>query len=291
VRVVPKETTVHVSPASTVPIVAHLVDSGGATFSGAITTTSERVQPQRADGNPDAQFTYGAPAGASGTDFVRLEHTSRRGVASAGIVNVVIDSFAYRVLAAKVDETTTGERPPDFAQCPLSGEQTNTMHLGPQPFSPGTSSDGHLIEDPGGQSRSGLIRGIGTLSLSSSMTGCNLSGSSPQPCSATGSFAADDTEVSVYVTLPKAGGPAQVQWHFNHEPTAGIGNETRADCSVPIHHGHTDDDSIGAATVPRSVFESSGPQTFGIEIRFDVPGDQGGMVHATQRYEFTIQRA
>ena len=93
------------------------------------------------------------------------------------------------------------------------------------------------------------------------------------------------------MTLPKAGGPAQVQWFFNHDPAAGIGNETRPDCSVPVHHGHTGDDTIGAATVPRSVFESSGPQTFGIEIRFDVPGDQGGMVHATERYEFTIQRA
>ncbi len=107
---------------------------------------------------------------------MRLEHTSRRGVASAGIVNVVIDSFAYRVLAREGRRDDHGERPPDFAQCPLSGRQTNTMHLGPQPFDPGTSSDGHLIEDPGGQSRSGLIRGIGTMSLSSSMTGCNLSG-------------------------------------------------------------------------------------------------------------------
>ena len=111
---------------------------------------------------------------------MRLEHTSRRGRATAGTVNIVIDSFAYRVLAAKLDETITAERPPDFAQCPLSGEQTNTMHLGPQPFDPGTSSDGHLIEDPGGQSRSGLIRAIGTMSLSSSMTGCNLSGTSPR---------------------------------------------------------------------------------------------------------------
>jgi hypothetical protein len=287
VRVVPNEPTVHVSPASTVPVVAHLVDSTGATFAGAITTTSERVQPQRADGNPDAQFTYAAPANASGTDFVRLEHTSRRGKANPGIVNVVIDSFNYRVLAAKLDETVDGERPPDFAQCPASGHQTNTMSLGPQPYDPATSSDGHLFDV--GPALSGQIRASGTVSMSSNVTGCDLGGSMPTPCSGTGSFQ-DERDVTVQVDLPKAGGPARVQWFFNQDPTAGIGNESHGSCITYFFHARTENQSLGVRSVPRSVFESSGPATLSIEVPLDLPGDTGATVRATERYSLTIQR-
>jgi hypothetical protein len=285
VRVVPNEATVRVAPASTAPVVAHLVDSGGARVSGAITTTHARVAPQRADGNPDARFSYAAPAGATGTDSVQLEHTSRRGRAGAGIVNVVIESFTYRVLAARLDETVTGERTPAFAQCPESGQQTNTMQLGPQPFDPGTSSDGHLIDD--GPNRSGLIRATGMASHDAVMQGCDFSSGEPQPCTATVTFQ-EEREVSVAVELPKAGGPARVEWFFNRDPSAGLGPDGM--CQAPLFHARQDDESLGVVSVPRSVFESSGPQTLGIELEFDLPSDGGGELNAVERYSLTIQR-
>jgi hypothetical protein len=287
VRVVPNEPTVHVSPASTAPVVAHLVDSAGTTFSGAITTTNERVAPQRADGNPDAQFTYLAPANASGTDFVRLEHTSRRGKANPGIVNIVIDSFDYRVLAATLNETVSAERPPDFAQCPASASQTNTMSLGPQPYDPSTSSDGHLFDE--GASLNGQIRASGMASVNSDATGCDVGQEPPQPCSGTSSIQVD-RDVTVEVDLPKAGGPASVQWFFNQDPTAGTGFENHGSCLTYAFHARTNDLSLGVRSVPRSVFESSGPAKISIDVQLDLPADQGGELHATERYSLTIQR-
>ena len=287
VKVVPKEPTVHVSPASNAPVVAHLVDSAGATFSGAISTTNPKVSPQRAEGNPDAQFTYVAPAGASGTDFVRLEHTSRRGKANPGIVNIVIDSHNYRVLSATLNETVTGERPPDYAECPANGSQTNTMSLGPQPYDPATSSDGHLFDV--GPNLSGQIRATGVTSMSSNVTGCDLGGTMPTPCSGTGSFQ-DERDITVQVDLPKAGGPATVQWFFNQDPAAGIGNEFHDTCFTYTFHARTENQALGVRSVPRSVFESSGPATLSIEVQLDLPGDQGATVRATERYTLRIQR-
>ena len=291
VRIVPNEPTVHVAPVSTAPIVAHLTDSGGATFSGTITTQHERVQPKSAQGDPDARFTYASAATApsGGKDLVFLGHVSKRGVGRGGSVEVIYDSYAYRVLAANLNETITGERPPDFPSCPPSGRQTNTMQLGPQPFDPATGSDGHLIDD--GANRSGQIRATGMASLSSVMQGCDFSPDPgpPAPCTGTGAFETE-REISIHVDLPKAGGPARVQWFFNQDPSAGIGNENTPTCLTPVFHGRTDDQSLGVVSVPRSVFESSGPQTIGIELTFDLPNDQGGEVHAVERYSLTIQR-
>ncbi len=285
VRVVPEQAEVHVAPASTVPITAHLTDSGGATFAGTITTTHERVQPSSGDGH----FTYAsaqtAPSG--GFDIVRLDHTSRRGVANPGSVKVIYDSFDYRVLSATLDETVTGERPPDFAQCPLSGRQTNTMDLGPQPFDPSTTSDGHLFDD--GANRTGQIRASGTASVETLMHGCDVGGSAPAPCTGTSSIQ-DDREVTIEVVLPKAAGPARVRWFFNQDPSAGTGFENHGTCLTPVFHGHTDDQTIGVRSVPRAIFESAGPANLSIEVQLDLPNDQGGMVHATEKYALTIQR-
>jgi hypothetical protein len=287
VHVVPDPPTVHVSPSSTVPIAAHLVDSTGASFSGPVTTTSDRVQPQRADANPDAHVTYAAAASPppGGFDTVRLDHVSRRGAAFEA-VKVVYDSFDYRVLAATLDETVTGERPPDFPQCPASGSQTNVMSLGPQPFDPRTSSDGHLFDT--GQDRSGQIRASGMSTMSSNMKGCDV-GSTPTSCSGTGS-AQTERDVTVQVDLPKAGGPARVQWSFNQDPAAGIGNESHGTCLTYMFHGHTDDASLGVRTVPREIFESDGPSDLSIEVTLDLPNDQGGTVHAVERYTLRIQK-
>ncbi len=287
VRVVANEPTVHVSPASTVPIVAHLVDSARATFSGTITTTHERVRPASADGNPDARFTYQSALSGT-TDRVQLNHVSRRGVGGTS-VEVIYDSFTYRVLSATLDETIDGERDPQpgFGNCPLSGHQTNKMNLGPQPLDP-NSGDGHLIDD--GANRSGLIRASGTASLASLMHGCDVGQEPPEPCTAPGSFETD-RDVSFQVTLPKAGGPAQVQWDFNHEPAAGIGNEgIGTTCLLPNFHAHQGDDSLGAVSVPRAVFEASTPQTLVLDLSFDLPADQSGELHATLRYSLRIQR-
>ena len=285
VRVVPDQPEVRVAPASTVALNAHLTDSGGATFAGTITTQHDRVQPKSGDGH----FTYASAASAppGGYDIVRLDHTSKRGVASPGSVKVIYESFDYRVLSATLDETVTGERPPDFSQCPASGSQTNTMSLGPQPYDPATSSDGHLFDTPG-PNRSGQIRAIGMTTLSSNVTGCDL-GSTPTPCSGTGSFQ-DEREVTIQVDLPKAGGAARVRWFYNQDPTAGIGNESHGTCVTYFFHGHTDDQLIGVRTVPRAIFESTGPASLSIEVQLELPGDQGGTVHATERYALTIQR-
>jgi hypothetical protein len=284
VRVVPDPPEVHVAPASTVPIAAHLTDSGGATFAGTITTQHERVQPSSGDGH----FTYASAASAppGGYDIVRLDHTSKRGVASPGSVKVIYDSHAYRVLAAKLDESVTGERPPDFPACPASGSQTNTMSLGAQPLDPSTSSDGQLFDT--GANYSGLIRAIGMSSMSSNVTGCDI-GSTPTPCSGTGS-AEVERDVTLQVDLPKAGGPARVQWFFNQDPAAGIGNESHGTCITYTFHGHAGDQSVGVRSVPRAIFESDGPANLSIEVQLDLPNDQGGEVHATERYALTIQR-
>jgi hypothetical protein len=290
VKVVPNEATVHVSPGSSTPIVAHVADSSGAPFSGAISTTNDKVTPQRADGSPDARFTYVAPATAppGGTDFVRLDHTSHRGAADPGIVNVVYDSFDYRVLAARLDETITGEEPapPGYGGCPPSGRETNTMELGPQPFDP-ANSDGHLFDD--GADRTGQIEADGTSSITTVIHGCDVGQDPPASCSGTASLAADRA-VTIEVTLPKAGGPAQIRWFFNQDPTAGTGLENHGTCLTELFHGHTDDASLGQRTVPRAVFESDGPQALSVDVQLDLPDEHGGTVHATEHYSLTIQR-
>ena len=47
---------------------------------------------------------------------------------------------------------------------------------------------------------------------------------------------------------------------------------------------------MGVRSVPRSVFESSGPATFSVDITLDLPEDAGGTIHATERYSLTIQK-
>jgi hypothetical protein len=250
------------------------------------------MSPRRADANPDARFTYAAAATPppGGYDVVRLDHVSRRGVGSPGSVKVVYDSFSYRVLSATLDETVTGEAPapPGFPACPQSGRQTNTMQLGPQPYDPSTSSDGQLFDV--GPNRSGQIRAGGMASVDTLMHGCDVGHQpAPAPCTGTSSLQTD-RNVTVQVDLPKAGGPARVQWFFNQDPSAGTGFENHGSCVTPVFHGHTDDDSLGVRSVPRSVFESDGPTTLSIEVQLDLPNDQGGEVHATEKYALTIQR-
>ena len=96
--------------------------------------------------------------------------------------------------------------------------------------------------------------------------------------------------MTIQVDLPKAGGAARVRWFYNQDPTAGIGNESHGNCVTYFFHGHTDDQLIGVRTVPRAIFESSGPASLSIEVQLELPGDQGGTVHATERYALTIQR-
>ena len=287
VRVVPEQAEVHVAPASTVPIAAHLADPGGATFAGTITTQHARVQP----GSGDGHFTYasGATAPPGGFDIVRLDHTSRRGVASPGSVKVIYDSFDYRVLSASLDETVTGERPAamGFPACPQSARETNKMQLGPQPSDPSTSSDGHLFDD--GANHSGQIRASGSASIDTLAHGCDVGQEPPVACTGTSSIQAD-REVTVDVSLPKAGGPARVRWFSNADPTAGTGFENHGSCLTPTFHGHTDNEAIGVRSVPRAIFESGGPASLSIEVQLDLPDDQGGTVHATEKYALTIQR-
>jgi hypothetical protein len=47
---------------------------------------------------------------------------------------------------------------------------------------------------------------------------------------------------------------------------------------------------VGARSVPRAVIEYGSPQTLSIDVQLDLPNDQGGEVHATERYSLTIQR-
>jgi len=98
----------------------------------------------------------------------------------------------------------------------------------------------------------------------------------------------DERDVTIAVELPKAGGPARVEWFFNRDPAAGLGPD--GTCIAPVFHARQDDVSLGVVSVPRSVFESSGPQTLGVELSFDLASDGGGTVHAVERYELTIQR-
>jgi hypothetical protein len=81
-----------------------------------------------------------------------------------------------------------------------------------------------------------------------------------------------------------------VQWFFNQDPAAGIGNESHGTCITYFFHARTENQSLGVRSVPRSVFESSAPATLSIEVQLDPPGDQGATVRATERYSLTIQR-
>ncbi len=96
VSILPDSRTLHVRAGATVPIVAHLYDHHGQTFSGPMTAVNiaNRVTPTQTVGNPDATFTYAAPLTAQPgeTDVVRLTHTSKRGQSHDELVNVVIDS-------------------------------------------------------------------------------------------------------------------------------------------------------------------------------------------------------
>jgi hypothetical protein len=100
VNIVPDSPTVHVAPGGTVAIVAHLTDHHDQTFPGLITEHNplERVSPAKADGNPDARFTYTAPASAKpgDTDVVQLSHVSKRGKGIGGTVNVIVDKLFPR---------------------------------------------------------------------------------------------------------------------------------------------------------------------------------------------------
>jgi hypothetical protein len=158
------------------------------------------------------------------------------------------------------------------------------MSLGPQPLDP-NSSDGRLIDD--GANRSGQIRAIGTVTSSGESKGCDLGKAPPVPCTVQGSFQ-EERDVTIQVDLPKAGGPARVEWFFNRDPAVAIPPE--GTCITSPFHGHTDDPSIGVQSVPRSVFESGGPSSMSIDVTLDLPNDQGGQVHAVEHYELTIQR-
>ncbi len=134
VRVVPNEPTVHVSPASTRAgrRPPRRLDAARRSPARSRPSTS-RVTPQRADGNPDARFTYVAPACASGTDFVRLEHTSRRGVGERRD-----RQRRHRLVhlpRAGGEGSTRRSRAsgrPDFAQLPAVGHARRTRcSLGP----------------------------------------------------------------------------------------------------------------------------------------------------------------
>ena len=96
------------------------------------------------------------------------------------------------------------------------------------------------------------------------------------------------------MSLPKAGGPARVRWFYNADPTAGTGFENHGNCLTPTFHGHTDDETISVRSVPRAIFESTGPANLSIEVQLDLPDTQAGpspgTVHATERYALTIQR-
>ena len=98
-----------------------------------------------------------------------------------------------------------------------------------------------------------------------------------------------EREVTIEVDLPKAGGPATVRWFYNQDP--GIFGQSHDSCVSYNFHGHSADETIGVRTVPRAIFESTGPANLSIEIQLDLPNDQGGTVHATERYALTIQRA
>ena len=99
VQVVPAADTVHVIAGHSVAIVAHLADSGGATFAGPITAYNGagRVTPATAQANTDATFTYAAPASANpgDTDVVVLRHISRRGRGNEPVVKVIVDPSPY----------------------------------------------------------------------------------------------------------------------------------------------------------------------------------------------------
>jgi hypothetical protein len=132
VNIVPDAPVVHVAPGGTVAIVAHLTDHHGQTFPGGITeyNPSNRVAPTKADGNPDARFTYTAPASASpgSTDVVQLSHVSKRGRGVGGQVTVTIDGrhfpqrfdgtwtrvFEFPDITETVNGTATYVRDPTF---------------------------------------------------------------------------------------------------------------------------------------------------------------------------------
>lgn len=98
-KIVPNAETVHVRPAGTVAIVAHLKDLHGTTFAGPITAfnANDRVTPTTAQASNDATFTYSAlsvpPSG--GTDVVVLRHVSHHGKAPGTTVTVVYDKSQF----------------------------------------------------------------------------------------------------------------------------------------------------------------------------------------------------
>jgi hypothetical protein len=104
-----------------VPIVAHLYDHHGQTFSGPMTAVNiaGRVTPTQTVGSPDARFVYAAPLTAQPgeTDEVRLTHTSKRGQSHDEVVSVMIGSA---LLPHQFDGTwtrvITAESDPSFVE-------------------------------------------------------------------------------------------------------------------------------------------------------------------------------
>ena len=185
----------------------------------------------------------------------------------------------YKITKATLNETFTGQRPFGDPCPPFRGTQTNTMTVTDQPqlfpfFAGPQSFVGNMIAN-------------GTRNASTVMHGCDLS--TGLGCTASGS-ATGGASVMVQVIIPKDSPTAQVQW-FLTDPIAGLGFEgAGTPCFISPVGFTLDDQSIGLKTVPRAIFEADTPQTFSIDVDYDLTDPIGGQVHASESYSLTIQR-
>lgn len=303
VRIVPDPPEVRVAAGGRVEIGARLNDYDGNEATGLVrigsTSAGGTVLPGEADAGPRASFTYVAlPSTPSGSrDVVTLAHRSKRGVARSNSVTVVYEippSHSYRVLAAELRETITGDRPgSSLGSCPdFHSEQVNAMTLGVQaPPAAQPGSNGHLVQGPDGWL--GQITATGPSSQATTLRGCDLAGIPPTSCPLTGAGTIA-RDVGFDMTLPNSG-PATLRWRFESFPTAGLGSEgAGTSCLAPPMGWSTEGDfSAGERSVPRERFEATTPQTLSVDIVLDVtdPNPAGAArIHAVERYSLTIQR-
>jgi hypothetical protein len=300
VHVVADPTSLTLRSGQSASITAHPADRRGA-FPGHLTTyvTGGSLTPSEADAAPEATFTFVAPPGkqAGEHDTIIFNHVSRRGKASGTSVQVTYAppemSHTYRVMAAQLDETVTGQRPgSSFPGCPdFTGRQDNAMTLGPQPApTAGFATEGHLLDAP--QGFIGLMGASGLATATTTMHGCELSADPLTGCTNTG-VGTVSRDVRFEITLPRTG-PAQLRWFFGFGPAAGLGSEGAGNtCLTPPLAWTTSDLALGNQTVPREIFEAETPQKLSFSLEFDVtdPNPAGAaQIHASDRYSMTIQR-
>lgn len=255
--------------------------------------------PGEADAGPRASFTHLAlPSTPPGSrDVVTLTHRSKRGVAPSHSVTVVYEipaSHSYRVMAAQLSETVTGDRPgSSLGTCPdFHSEQTTATTLGAQaPPAAQPGSNGHLLQGPDGFI--GQITATGDSAVATNLRGCDLGANPPASCTRTGA-ATIAKDVGFDIALPNVG-PATLRRRFESFPGAGLGGEGRGlQLAGPAdgleHRGRFL--RGGAHRAPRGVRGHDAPDARGRHRpRRQDPNPAGAaQIHAVEHYTVTIQR-